>query len=121
VHEPILVVEDDDTVREALAMVLEHEGYRVGVAADGAEALALLRGGLSPCLILLDLMMPVMDGWQFRREQLNDPRLAPIPVVVVSAHTRAAEFAAAPGIADVIAKPIDFDRLLDTLQRHCPV
>jgi CheY-like chemotaxis protein len=115
----ILVVEDDESVRDALVTVLQLEGYQVGEAMHGAEALAVLRNGFVPSLILLDLMMPVMDGWQFRREQMKDPRLAPIPVVVVSAHTRAEELAGSPGVADVLMKPVDFDRLLTVIQRFC--
>src|ERR1044071_1184503 len=76
----ILVVEDDSAIREVLTDVLESEGYQVLNAANGREAIQLLRSSTLPCLILLDLMMPVMNGWQFRDEQRQDPLLAPVPV-----------------------------------------
>jgi two-component system response regulator MprA len=121
VREPILIVEDDESVRDALVAILQQEGYPVGEAGDGAQALALLREGLNPCLILLDLMMPRMDGWQFRREQLKDSRLAPIPVVVLSASNQAKRLAETPGVVDVFMKPVDLDQLLHTIERYCPV
>src|SRR5690242_18258082 len=95
----ILVVEDDPLTREALAMVLGEAGCRVACAADGREALGLLRAGPKPDLILLDLSLPVLDGRQFRREQLQDPALAGIPVVVVSAAADLSQEAKALGAA----------------------
>jgi CheY-like chemotaxis protein len=71
------------------------------------------------CLILLDLFMPVMNGWTFRSEQLRDPTLAAIPVVVISADTEAVRKAATLGAVAAMAKPLDFGRLLDTVARHC--
>src|SRR2546427_12667574 len=83
---PVLVVEDNTEVRQALVALLEAEGYRVAQAVDGVSALRLLRAGdVRPCLIVLDLMMPRMSGWDFRREQRSDRRLAGLPGVVVSA------------------------------------
>ena len=81
----ILVVEDDPDVRRALTELLASEGYEVAATADGGEALQTLRGGLRPAVILLDLMMPNCDGWDFRREQLEDPAFATVPVVLVTA------------------------------------
>jgi CheY-like chemotaxis protein len=82
----ILIVDDDSDVRSALSEMLEEEGFSVTGAPNGREALARLRSGrVHPAVILLDLMMPGMDGWDFRHEQLRDPRLATVPVVVVSA------------------------------------
>jgi len=82
----ILIVDDDNDVRSALSEMLEEEGFSVEGAPNGREALARLRGGtVHPCVILLDLMMPGMDGWDFRTEQMRDPRLAEVPVVIVSA------------------------------------
>ena len=73
----VLIVDDDNDVRSALAELLEEEGFSVEGAANGREALALLRGGtVHPAVILLDLMMPGMDGWDFRHEQMRDPKLA---------------------------------------------
>jgi CheY-like chemotaxis protein len=82
----ILIVDDDNDVRSALSELLEEEGFSVNGAPNGREALALLRGGnVHPAVILLDLMMPGMDGWDFRSEQMRDPELAAVPVVIVSA------------------------------------
>src|SRR5438445_6065998 len=81
---PVLIVDDDADVRDAMEFLLRSEGYRTVTAADGDDALTKLRAGLEPCLILLDLMMPWKDGFQFRREQMRDPRLSAIPVVVLS-------------------------------------
>ena len=115
----ILVVEDDPDIRDALAAVLETEGYDVAKASDGQEALGQLRTSATPSLILLDLYMPVMNGWAFRAEQLRDPKLASIPVVVVSADSRVANRAADLGAAGWVGKPIDFDRLLALVAIHC--
>ena len=82
----LLLVEDDDDLREDFALILRSRGYRVEVAANGAEALARLRARAPlPCIILLDLMMPVMSGWELRSAQLADPVLAGIPVIVLTA------------------------------------
>jgi CheY-like chemotaxis protein len=115
----ILVVEDDVDVREALAMFLECEGYHVVEAAHGAEALERLRGGGPFGLILLDLMMPVMNGWEFRDAQAKDPTLAAIPVVVITADHTAAKRAADVGAAGCLLKPVEFPELLDYVGRYC--
>lgn len=116
----VLIVDDDRDIREMLVQTLEDEGYPVFSAADGAEALALLTSdGGAPCLILLDLMMPGMNGWEFRAAQLLAPHLAAIPVVVLSARTDVAAAAGEMEGVAYIAKPIDFDLLLDTVARHC--
>ena len=82
----ILIVDDDNDVRAALSELLEAEGFAVEGAADGRVALARLRAAkVHPAVILLDLMMPGMDGWDFRTEQMRDPKLAAVPVVIVSA------------------------------------
>src|SRR5262245_23155992 len=81
----VLVVDDDEEIRNALTEFLSDEGYGVVSASNGREALASLREGVHPSVILLDLMMPVMDGWDFRAEQLRDPGLRDIPVVVITA------------------------------------
>jgi CheY-like chemotaxis protein len=83
----ILVVDDDDDIRESMLEILEEHDFAVAGARDGEDALRQLRNGLKPDAILLDLMMPVMDGRQFRAEQRADPALADIPVVVLSAHS----------------------------------
>ena len=110
---PILVVEDDPDVRASLVEVLEDEGYRVDTAGDGVEALAYLRGAaLPPRLILLDIMMPRMDGFQFRTAQSSDPALSPIPVAVVTADEHAARKATAHGVHGFLRKPVQLEDLL---------
>src|SRR5438270_7170536 len=102
----ILLVEDDAATREALALILGTEGYRVTGAANGAEALGVLRSAPPPDLILLDLMMPIMDGWQFRREQVRDAALSAIPVVVLSADGNVQQKASALHAAGYLQKPV---------------
>jgi CheY-like chemotaxis protein len=115
----ILIVEDDVAVREALATFLEVEGYEVLEAGDGEEALRHLRAPSPVGLILLDLMMPVMNGWQFREQQLKDPAIAAIPVLVVTADDGAAKKAADVGAVGFMRKPIEFDELLEHVARFC--
>jgi CheY-like chemotaxis protein len=98
---PILIVDDNDEVRAAIAALLESHGYHVLFARDGREALRVLCGAdVTPCLILLDLMMPLLDGWDFHAEQKRNPRLSAIPVLVVSAHPLAALATNAGAAAD---------------------
>ena len=115
----ILVVDDDPDIRESLREVLEDEGYAVACVGNGREALDYLHREPRPRVILLDLMMPVMDGWQFRREQQRDPSLAPIPVVVVSGTRDAARSAAALGPATCLEKPVGFDELVEAVRQNC--
>jgi CheY-like chemotaxis protein len=112
----VLIVEDDEELRHALQASLEDEGYRVECAADGEEALDLLLANPDPYLILLDLLMPRMNGWEFRARQLSDPRLSHYPVVIMSA-TENLEEAAISG-ADVLHKPIALPQLIATVARH---
>jgi CheY-like chemotaxis protein len=103
-----------------VSLALEDEGYSVTGVANGKEALLHLRGTTSrPDLILLDLMMPVMNGSEFRKQQRQDPALKSIPVVVVSADAGVPQKAAALGAADYLIKPVDFDKLIEAVQRHC--
>ena len=113
----VYVIEDDSDLRRTIGEALEAQGYDVVAAANGAEALeALRREGTRPCLILLDLMMPVMNGYEFRKEQRADPALAEIPVVVISAHARGQVD------ADVfLPKPIGLRRLLAVIADFCKV
>jgi CheY-like chemotaxis protein len=114
----ILVIEDDPTIREVLVEVLGEHGYAAIGAANGREALDTLASTADrPCVILLDLMMPVMDGWEFRRQLEADPALAPVPVIVLSAldQARAAKIHAAA----FLKKPLDFDRLLSLVRTYC--
>ncbi|HVU50329.1 MAG TPA: response regulator [Polyangia bacterium] len=117
----ILLVEDDRDICEIVEQVLDEEGYETIAAANGAEGLAHLRGGATrPFVIMLDLMLPVMDAWQFRAEQTRDPALADIPVVIFSANPKLGKHADALGAAAVIRKPPDLDELLAVLGRLAP-
>lgn len=110
----VLVVDDDDAIREALAEVLSDEGYSVVTRRDGAEALSYLKAGHRPKAIILDLWMPQMDGWRLRRELLADPELEKIPVVVLTA---ASSDAPAPlKVAGVLRKPVALQALLGLLE-----
>lgn len=114
----VFVVEDDADTREMFCRFLEMEGYRVESAPDGKQALEQLSAGASPCVILLDLMMPVMDGWQFRREQVQRAALSAIPVIVVSAAGR--DRIAQIDADAVLSKPVDLDELLACVTEYCP-
>lgn len=111
----ILIVEDCDEIRIDLAELLRDEGYDVVTARHGAEALDLLDAGPAPSVILLDLMMPVMDGWQFRKMQLGKPTLASIPVVLLTGSNNAQQHARDLNAAGCVQKPFDFDQLLSTV------
>jgi CheY-like chemotaxis protein len=113
----ILVVEDNDDVREMMAVTLELEGHDVSTAVNGRDALAKLHAGSKPCLILLDLMMPVMNGWEFQSALNRDPQLRDVPVVVVSAAT--SEMMKKTGAAAYLPKPLDIDQLLDVVCDFC--
>ena len=114
----VMIVEDDRDTREMLGRFLELEGFDVRTAANGQLALEALQQEDEPCVILLDLMMPVMNGWQFREQQVRDPRFSRIPVVVVTAAGPREDI---PEInADGwLSKPVDFDRLLATIGSLC--
>jgi CheY-like chemotaxis protein len=113
----ILVVDDDDEIREALGDVLQDEGFRVVGMRDGREALEYLRSGTRPCAILLDLWMPGMDGWQLRYELEREPSLAEIPIIVVTAARgqRREDLR----VAEVLTKPLRLEQLLEVLSSCC--
>jgi diguanylate cyclase (GGDEF)-like protein len=115
----LLVVEDDEDMREALRLTLQSAGYDVQSAENGQDALGQLREGPPPDLILLDLMLPVMSGWEFRDHQRRDPTLATIPVVVVSAAGDLRQSAAGLGAAAYLQKPVPTDELLAVVRQHC--
>ncbi len=115
----ILIVEDDPELLEAMSGALESEGFGVGRARHGLEALGLLRAGHRPRVILLDLMMPIMNGWQFRHEQRQDSELAKIPVIVVSAITDSAQHAAWLEADAYVSKPLSLSTLLEMVNRFC--
>jgi two-component system response regulator MprA len=112
----LLVVDDETTIRDTLANLLSKEGYTVETAADGLDALEKLQGGLSPRLIVLDLMMPRLDGLAFRERQVAEPALANIPVVVISASPRP-RAAVVPLFNAFLSKPIHLPELLATIER----
>jgi len=113
----VLVIDDNAAFRMLLADMLHYEGYHVICATQGAEALAILHGHLYRIrLILLDLDMPVMNGWEFRHVQLQEPLLAAIPVIVISARSEVACQHNVLGVAEYHPKPIVYDTLLDTVQ-----
>jgi CheY-like chemotaxis protein len=113
----VLVVEDDVDILRAIVQVLQDEGIAVRAAENGRVALAMLRepSATLPCVILLDLMMPVMDGQEFRAAQLRDPALAPVPVIVLTADGNAVEKAALMNGANALRKPVELETLLATV------
>jgi CheY-like chemotaxis protein len=114
----ILVVEDDFAIRETVTEVLESEGFRVSSASNGAEALARLdETDALPGLILLDLMMPVMDGWEFRLAQQRNPRIADIPVIVLSAGAGMEARLSGLDPDAYLPKPFELEHLLHTVAR----
>ena len=115
----VFVVEDDADVRAMLEQALDLEGYAVVAAANGQDALDKLRAASPPCLILLDLMMPVMNGWQFMAAQATDPALASIPVVVLSGDATIDVKAQTLGAAGFLRKPVTIDALIATVEKYC--
>ena len=115
----ILVVEDDFMIRETVAELLRDEGYAVACAGNGAEALGLLADGDRPDVILLDLMMPVMNGWELRNALARDPRFSRIPVIVLSAGSAPGERVSGLGVDGFIPKPFETARLLAAVERCC--
>ena len=117
-EEVVLVVEDDADQREAIATALASEGFRAVAVPDGRAALDVLEHDTPPRIILLDLAMPVMNGWRFLEEQRRRPRLADIPTVVVTAYDLG--YAVKRGLrdVDVLPKPFTIETLLDAIRRH---
>lgn len=111
----IMIIDDDDAIREALEDVLSDEGYEVVGVSDGQQALDYLRAEKRPSAILLDLWMPVMDGWKFLEALLGDPRFSRIPLVVLTAvrDQRAREL----HVAEVLTKPVQLQQVLGALER----
>jgi len=112
----VLVVDDDRDICEVIKTILELHGYRVLTARDGADALAQLRAGVHPSVIILDLMMPGMNGFQFRDEQTRDAALRTIPVVVLTGDGKAEAKGIALGV-EGLRKPVQLEDLLDALRR----
>jgi CheY-like chemotaxis protein len=117
----VLLVDDDAAIREALMEVLVDEGFAVHPAENGRVALDWLRSngssGNRPCVVLLDLMMPVMDGRTFLSARDADPSLSAIPVLVISAETGCRELASSPSVRGVFPKPLALDGLLEAIGR----
>jgi CheY-like chemotaxis protein len=116
----IFVVEDEEMIRDSIVEFLDEQGYNAVGAVDGRDALDKLAAtDLLPCLILLDLMMPVMDGRSFREQQLQTPGIAAIPVVLFSAYRDVAQTASDLNAAGHLAKPLKLTELLQTVRQHC--
>jgi CheY-like chemotaxis protein len=115
----VLVVEDDPELLGSLVTFLQAEGYTVECARHGLEALGRLRAGCRPAVILLDLMMPIMTGWEFRHAQRQDSELSRIPVIVVSGMNDSERHAAWLEADGYMRKPIPVETLIDTLNRYC--
>jgi CheY-like chemotaxis protein len=113
----VLVVDDEEDVRETLAALIERWGFEVVTAGSGREALKLLRTS-PPRLVLLDLTMPELNGWSVRAAMLGDPQLAPIPVVLLSGVADAPLQSKVLQTEDLLTKPIDVDKLRDLLREH---
>lgn len=119
-HQPILVVDDDTDIRETIIEILEENGFRALAASNGTEALAALRAmGEPPCLILLDLMMPIMDGRAFREAQQADPVLARIPVIILSAFRDSADTARELEATAFLPKPVSLQSLMNLVDTYC--
>jgi DNA-binding response OmpR family regulator len=114
----IVVVDDDTDILESISIVLRGAGYDAQTASNGAHGLDIMRR-TQPCLVLLDLMMPGMNGWQFRAEQMREAAIATIPTVVMTGFPAAVENGATLCPAACLKKPIDLDDLLDTVARFC--
>lgn len=117
----VLVVEDEPSARDVIVEALEDDGCRALGAQDGADAIRVLRAqlGAKPCVILLDLMMPGMNGWKFREWLRTQPDLQGIPVVLLSAVRNLSDEAKKLGAAGWLEKPIGYDQLKNEVERHC--
>ncbi|HEY6908556.1 MAG TPA: response regulator [Myxococcales bacterium] len=113
----ILVIDDDEDIREALRDVLTEDGYRVDLAENGKEALAFMRRRGRPDLVLLDLMMPVMNGWEFLHEKSRDDDLNAVPVLVVSANPPASLLE--EHVLGVMRKPVQLEQLRSAVAEVC--
>ena len=117
----VLVVDDDRDLCDALCHALEECGFSAVGCGDGSEALDYLRSDApNPSLILLDWMMPVMSGAEFREEQVKDPKISDIPVIVVSAHVKADLFGVSLGIQTLVRKPFPLGELIAEVEKHAP-
>lgn len=116
----VFIVEDSEDIGRLIKVYLESEGYEVSSALNGKEALSLLKEmPAQPAVILLDLMMPIMDGYEFRLHQTNDPKLSPIPVIVMTAGQDVQAKARKIGAKGYLKKPLDISDLLGAVERFC--
>jgi len=113
----VLIVEDDDDVREFMQLLVSTAGYETMTARDGQDALVKMRQR-RPCIVLLDLQMPRMDGWEFRARQMQDLSLSDIPVVCVTAFFDPAQVTRQLGLR-CISKPADFPSIIDAVETTC--
>jgi two-component system, chemotaxis family, chemotaxis protein CheY len=113
----VLIVEDDLDVADAISCILADEGFEAVHASDGHAALAMLEAGMRPSVILLDLMMPIMDGIEFRRRQTMNPHISAIPVVILSADHQVGERAREMGVAGFLRKPVAPSQIVAELRR----
>lgn len=113
----ILIIDDDHDIRVSLRQTLETEGYVIHSAASGSEAMKVLKKIKTPCLILLDLMLPLMTGEDFLKMKNSDQTLASIPVLVITANLHLNTNL--PGIIGCLPKPLDFEELLEFVNQHC--
>jgi len=118
VNRPLMIIDDDDDLRTVLALIMTAQGYEVAAYGSARKALGALQSEGAPFLILLDLMMAGMSGWEFRAAQLDDPRLKLIPVVVLTAVTSSGDEAYTLSNVEVIEKPFDLDSLLALVRRY---
>src|SRR5688572_25306749 len=114
---PVLLIEDDPDIREDLGFLLRARGYEVETASDGAEALMIIER-VRPSVILLDLRMPVLDGWKFRAEAHKKPALAGVPIILLTGVEDAESVAREMGAVDVVSKPIDLAKFFRLVDRH---
>lgn len=115
-YKSILIIEDNKELQSSLKTILESEGYKIVTADNGKEGIELLRKIPTPCMILLDLMMPIMNGWEFVDIVSKDIILSNIPITVISAF---GDTKGTPKTNDYIPKPIDLDALFRTVRKHC--
>ena len=113
----VLIVDDDEAVRRLLELLLKPSGYDTVTATNGVEGLKQMHRQL-PCLVLLDIKMPVMDGFEFRRQQLTDPHLARVPVVCLTGHYEPEQVASQLGVA-CLKKPLHFPDVIDAVEATC--
>lgn len=116
----VLIIDDDADVREAISLLLSSEGHHSVAVNDGHQALECLEQGVPVCLILLDLMMPGMNGAEFRAKQRLDPRISSIPVVIITADGNAEGKARQLEVDGVLRKPMDAAILVSTVRKYCP-